>query len=66
MSQNSQILNYTVYTRFYFPRLPIPPSIKEHLSDIFFHLAHVEGELICTVKSYIGSSYFFRDQKGKE
>lgn len=37
---------------------------KEHLSDVFFpHLAHMEGELICAVKFYIGSSYFFQRPK---
>lgn len=43
----------------------LPPPRKEHLSDVFFHLAYMEGELICTVKFYISSSFIFFSETKK-
>lgn len=52
---------------FYLATNTTPKKNKQTKKWYFFHLAHLEGELIYTVKFYLGFSFiFFTDQKGKE
>lgn len=44
----------------------LPPPKREHLSDVFFHLAHMEGELICIGKLYISKSFIFFQRPKRE